>query len=69
MTNLTDEESVVEELRRLHTAVRELKKEREKIYQAGFYDGECYYAGRDISGALPEGSFFFHHSWSPRKEE
>jgi hypothetical protein len=69
MTSLTDEEFVVEELRRLHTAVRELKEEREKIYQAGFYDGECYYAGREIPGALPEGSFYFHHSWSPKKEE
>jgi hypothetical protein len=67
MTNLNDEEFVTEELRRLHTAVRELKEEREKIYQAGFYDGECYYAGREIAGSFPVGSFYFHKSWG--KEE
>jgi regulator of replication initiation timing len=61
------------EIQRLRSVIRsennELDKEYERIYRAGFHDGECYYAGREISGALPEGSFYFHHSWSPKKEE
>jgi hypothetical protein len=55
----------------LNDAISELKASREqkyeKIYEAGFYDGECYYAGDDIPGELPKGSFFFHKSWSPNR--
>jgi hypothetical protein len=58
----------------LRAAIIELKnkppceQEYEKIYDAGFYDGECYYAGGDIPGELPKGSSFFHKSWSPSRE-
>jgi hypothetical protein len=61
------------EINRLRSVIRsenkELEQEYERIYRAGFYDGECYYSGGEIPGILPESSFYFHRSWPSKKEE